>query len=138
MTTESGLSEGSPKRFASSSGTGNFTQIDGETCSLYSISASASAVSNGIDQYTGFLLRYTMPCSTKAAKVRRMSASYAGAFVLYSFAQSARTPSRLNCAVCREIQPSAKASQRARNSDVDTVRFCAWISLATFCSIGSP
>ena len=36
--------------------------------------------------------------------MRRMSASKAGAFVLYSFAQSARTPRRLNCAVCLAIQ----------------------------------
>src|SRR5690606_6987712 len=50
MTTESGLSEGSPNFCASASGTGNFTQIEGDTCSLYSISASASAVSKGIDQ----------------------------------------------------------------------------------------
>ena len=35
----------------------NATQIEGETWSLYSISASAKAVAQGIDQYTGFLLR---------------------------------------------------------------------------------
>jgi hypothetical protein len=53
-----------------------------------------------------------------AAKVRRMSASNAGAFVLYSFFQSARTPRRLNCAVCFAIQPSEKLLQKLRNSTV--------------------
>jgi hypothetical protein len=46
----SGLSEGSPNRAASSAGILNLTQMDGDECSLYSISASARAVSNGIDQ----------------------------------------------------------------------------------------
>src|SRR5277367_6625893 len=50
MTMLSGLSEGSPKRAASEAGTENRTQIEGEEWSLYSISASARAVSNGIDQ----------------------------------------------------------------------------------------
>ena len=42
---------------ASAPGTANFTQMAIEVWSLYSISASARAVSNGMDQYTGFLLR---------------------------------------------------------------------------------
>ena len=50
MTMLRGLSEGRPKRAASASGTLKRTQIEGEECSLYSTSASASAVSKGIDQ----------------------------------------------------------------------------------------
>ena len=57
MTMKSGLSAGRPNFLASAAGTGNLTQIDGLTWSLYSISASASAVLNGIDQYTGFFAR---------------------------------------------------------------------------------
>ena len=45
-----GLLVGKLNFFASDSGIGNLTQIEGEICSLYSISASAKAVSKGIDQ----------------------------------------------------------------------------------------
>ena len=67
-----------------------------------------------------------------------MSASNAGAFVLYSCSQSASTPSRLNCFVCVAIQVSENASHRARNSAVVRVSFFSWISRETFCSIGKP
>ena len=132
------MSVGRPKRAASSGGTLNRTQTEGDECSLYSTSASASAVSKGIDQYTGFLLRYTSPLSTNAAKTRRMSASKAGSLVLYSLAQSATTPRRLNWSLCLAIHVSEKASQSRRSSDVDTCLLASRSSRATFCSIGSP
>ena len=74
----------------------------------------------------------------KAAKVRTMSASKAGALVLYSFGQSASTPRRLNWAVWVAIHDSEKASHRARISAVVSVSFSSRISRETFCSIGRP
>ena len=50
MTMATGLPAGRSNLAASEAGTGNFTQMEGEVCSLYSISASARAVANGIDQ----------------------------------------------------------------------------------------
>lgn len=47
----------SPRRLFDSSSSLKATHIEVLTCSAYSISASASAVAQGIDQYTGFLLR---------------------------------------------------------------------------------
>lgn len=40
---------------------GNLTYIDVDFTSLYSISASASAVSQSVHQYTGFLPLYIYP-----------------------------------------------------------------------------
>ena len=48
MTTESGCAGARP--FAAGAGTGKATQIEKERLSWYSISASARAVSQGIDQ----------------------------------------------------------------------------------------
>ena len=67
-----------------------------------------------------------------------MSASKAGALVLYSWAQSARTPRRLNWAVCLAIQLSEKASHSARSPAVVTVRYSSRIVAVTFCSMGRP
>lgn len=50
MTTLRGFSLGNPRALPSSAGTANLTQIEGEMWSLYSISASASAVSKGMLQ----------------------------------------------------------------------------------------
>ena len=50
MTMKRGLSVGRPNFAASAAGTANFTQMAMEVWSLYSISASASAVSKGMDQ----------------------------------------------------------------------------------------
>jgi len=50
MRTDSGFPAGRERRVISASGTGKRTQIEGETWSWYSISASASAVSNGMLQ----------------------------------------------------------------------------------------
>ena len=55
MTTESGCAGASC--LAAGSATGKATQTECERLSLYSISASASAVWHGMDQYTGFLER---------------------------------------------------------------------------------
>ena len=53
----------------------NFTYTLWLMWSLYSTSASASAVLKGMLQYTGFLPRYTKPFSTRSAKSPSSAAS---------------------------------------------------------------